>query len=212
MDRAVLRTAPSQGPDASCEFRAGAPSHLALGPVFCQSDGPLLCADREEGLPLVRRQPARSGRSFLGLPRKVPDSSRSSPILPAAVRGGSSRGVSSGPGSRRRAGVYPCGGRTRRRRASSWRTHTTSTATGQPWNVARLHPTSGEERGRISGHAESPGLAVQRAASFAFGGRRQPQRPDAVMGRMSRRWMPVGGCATRDDGQLLIPLRKPHLT
>lgn len=90
INRAALRTAPSRGPDAGCEFRAGAPSDVALGPVLCQRDGSLLCADREESLPLVRRQPARSGRNFLGLPRKVPDSSRSSPILPAAVRGGSS--------------------------------------------------------------------------------------------------------------------------
>ena len=121
-------------------------------------------------------------------------------------------GASSGPGSRRRDGVYPCDGRTRRRRASPGRTRTTSIATGQPWDVARLRPTSGEERGRISGRAESSGLAVQRAASFAFDGCREPRRHDAVMARMSRRWIPVGGCATRDGGELRARLRKRHLT
>jgi hypothetical protein len=158
-----------------------------------------------EYFPLDRRLATGSGRTFLGMRPKSPD--RTSPILPAALHaeddpGGArakhpaalrpvpGRGAGA-PSILAEGGPGACGHR-------QGRTRTTSTATGRPWNAVKPQSQSGEEHGRIFCHAECPRVAVQGANRpeerwkpvpdpFAFGGRREPRRPDAAMGRMSRR-------------------------
>jgi hypothetical protein len=171
---------------------------------FFQPDCARLLRGLGEYFPLERRLATGSGRTFLGMRPKSPD--RTGPILPAALHAEDDPG---GARAKHPAALRPVPGRGARAPSilaaggpGAWghrqgRTRTTSTATGRPWNAVKPHPQSGEEHGRIFCHAECPRVAVQGAnrpearwkpvpEPFAFGGRREPRRPDAAMARISR--------------------------
>ena len=208
MNRTHPRTAPLRFPVARRAARAGRHRTLHSVQYSCQPDGPLLCAERAKRLPLVRCQPTGSGRTFLGLPREFPtvQGPRRSCLRPCAEehRGG----ASSGPGSRRRSGVCPGGGRTRRRRPSSGRTRTTSTATGGPGTSPGRVRRPQRGRGGMFGHAEASGLAFQPAVLLAFGCCRAPQRPGAAtelyVGKVDSSVLPATvGCVEPGHGNVI---------